>query len=558
MIKPARAILSVFVAFLYSLAYTILGPMTVSQDFTFKKSYILSFAICFVVCIVANYLLFTFVPRIRLTKVNAGLSKFFGRFKPRTLFLLTWLFIFLAWVPVFLITFPGVFSYDIISQTYSALTEITSNHHPVLHTWLLRVFMRLGEALFKDHPHERGLGFLSLLQMLLLSYALTRLCIMLKEKKAAPLAVLLSTLFSAFWFTNAVMTVTMVKDTLHGAFFVLFVCHFTEMVTAPGAYFSKVSNRVLFPIVGFFMFATRNNGLHIYLFCFAILVIIKIVPIIREKKLKACIVPALMVVIPVVLFKIYSGPVFALLNIEQGNMREAFSVPIQQLQRVDVLKYNELTPEQLAGIESFILDAHEWSGYERRRAYSPFVADPAKGWFYTEYYKEHTAEFWKLYFQLGRQFTKCYVESFLSGSVGFWYPGYLGFSQVMYDNYTPETYGSEVEPLYRVALLNWPALDNLYRKMCYDDSPRTTPVLRLFFAPGFSAWILLYLLIFSWKKKGYFTKVLPLYLPHIAQFGIMLLCPIASFRYSWPLYLVIPIIALTAAKETDRTGTDEQ
>ena len=65
--------------------------------------------------------------------------------------------------------------------------------------------------------------------------------------------------------------------------------------------------------------------------------------------------------------------------------------------------------------------------------------------------------------------------------------------------------------------------------------------MRLFFVTGFAPWILCYALILAWKKKGFFTKVFPLFLPMIAQYGIMILSPIASFRYSWPYFLMLPL-----------------
>ena len=46
---------------------------------------------------------------------------------------------------------------------------------------------------------------------------------------------------------------------------------------------------------------------------------------------------------------------------------------------------------------------------------------------------------------------------------------------------------------------------------------------------------------FIMAKEKYFTMIFPLFLPHIAQIGIMMLSPIASFRYSWPFYLILPL-----------------
>lgn len=418
-----------------------------------------------------------------------------------------------------------------MSQVDSALGEITDNHHPVLHTWLIRCFMKLGDALFSSY--ESGIGLLSLLQMLILSYALTRLVFLLKKKKVPILIVMLTALLSAIWFMNACLSVTMIKDSLHAAFLVLFACHFTEIATNTSEYSRRKHNLFVFPVISFLMSAFRNNGIHIYIFCFVALLILRIPQI---KKAKSYIALTVAVLIPVFMFKIYTGPVFAAFGIAQSEVREALSVPIQQLQRVAILKADELTSEPTERITYYITDL-AWMDWKPER-YDPFCADPAKSCFISGTYNDDPFAFWKLYLQIGKQFPKTYVVAFLSNTLGYWYPGYYEFSYVMYENYAPEMF---VEPLERKSIWNSQILKKYYESVCDSDFWRKTPVLRLFFVPGFTLWFLLYALALAWKKRGFFTKELPLFLPLIAQYGIMILSPMSSFRYSWPFYLMLPL-----------------
>ena len=108
----------------------------------------------------------------------------------------------------------------------------------------------------------------------------------------------------------------------------------------------------------------------------------------------------------------------------------------------------------------------------------------------------------------------------------------------MYENYSHEMF---VEPLERKSIWDSRIFKKYYESVCSSDFWRKTPVLRLFFVPGFTLWFLLYALALAWKKRGFFTKVLPLFLPLIAQYGIMILSPMSSFRYSWPFYLLLPL-----------------
>lgn len=530
-----KKLLAVFLALVYTVAYIVVGPMVKAQYFSLDEVRPLSFILCFAICSAVNILILCVIPKkdhYRIRKINEKISKWLEKFDDRLLFFIVWAFIFIMWLPAYLILYPGVLSYDMISQTTSALGEITNNHHPILHTWLIRVFMRMGEKLFSGY--ESGIGLLSLLQMIILSYALSRM-VMLLKKKAVPILLVIGTaVLSAVWFMNACLSVTMIKDTLHAAFLVLFCCHFVEIATNPSEYIARKRNLVLFPIVSFFMCAFRNNGLHIYLFCFAILLVLRIS---RFRKVKRYLPLIAVVILPVIMFKIYTGPVFDALGIEPGQVREALSIPIQQLQRVAVKRAGELTPEQTE-MMGYYIDDLEWRSWSPGREYDPFISDPAKSCFISSRYEDDPIAFWKFYLQTGKQFSKEYLVAFLSNTLGYWYPGYYDFSYVMYDNYAPETFP---EPLERKSILKSKALEGYYESLCSSDFWRSTWGVRIFFVSGFAPWILIFAVVLSWRKKGFFTMTLPLFLPLIAQYGIMLLSPMSSFRYSWPYYLMLPL-----------------
>ena len=530
-----KKLLAVFLALVYTVAYIVVGPMVKAQYFSLEEVRPLSFILCFAICSAVNILILCVIPKkdhYRIRKINEKISKWLEKFDDRLLFFIVWAFIFIMWLPAYLILYPGVLSYDMISQTTSALGEITNNHHPVLHTWLIRIFMRMGEKLFSSY--ESGIGLLSLLQMIILSYALSRM-VMLLKKKAVPILLVIGTaVLSAVWFMNACLSVTMIKDTLHAAFLVLFCCHFVEIATNPSEYIARKRNLVLFPIVSFFMCAFRNNGLHIYLFCFAILLVLRIS---RFRKVKRYLPLIAVVLLPVIMFKIYTGPVFDALGIEPGQVREALSIPIQQLQRVAVKRAGELTPEQTE-MMGYYIDDLEWRSWSPGREYDPFISDPAKSCFISSRYEDAPIAFWKFYLQTGKQFSKEYLVAFLSNTLGYWYPGYYDFSYVMYDNYPSEMFP---EPLERKSILKSKALEGYYESLCSSDSWRSTWGVRIFFVSGFAPWILIFAVVLSWRKKGFFTMTLPLFLPLIAQYGIMLLSPMSSFRYSWPYYLMLPL-----------------
>lgn len=522
----AKRICAVILAFIYSFFNVIIGPMIKSQVFSMDNISILRFILCFLIFSGINLgalYLAKMVPRLK----SDWLSTFFDRIGGGKALLLVWAFIFLSWIPAFLVFFPGVLSYDTISQIDNALTEIASNHHPVLHTFLLRVFMNLGINVFSGY--EYGLGCLSLLQMLILSYAMARMTVLLWRKKVPSVILLFVILFQAFWYTNACLSVTMVKDTLHGAFFILFACHFAEIVLSAEEYMADRKHVFEFIFVGFMMCATRNNGLHIYVFCMVILLLLSVK---RIKLNRNYLILGLAIVVPVLLYKVYTGPVFDKMGIVQGETKEALCIPIQQLQRIHINDKDVLQPEDLEKLDYYLVDVL-WID-----EYDPFFADPAKGRFVSGRYDETPGEFWKFYFHLAVQYPKEYVAAFLSNTLGFWYPGYYGYSYVMYDNYDS---GLFMVPLERKSLVHSEILEKYYKSVCMSDTWREVPGVRLFFVAGFTPWILLLIIIAIMDKGRYFRKCFLILMPMIAQFGIMLLSPMSSFRYAWPLYLILPI-----------------
>lgn len=537
-----KKILVILLALIYSIVYIVVGPGIETQSFSINASLLLPFLLCFLLCSAVNILIFIIATRLNFRRVDERMSGYLDKLGERKLMVGIWGLIFVSWIPAYLILYPGVLSYDMIAQVGSALGEININHHPILHTWLIRVFMNLGNALFS--AYEYGIGLLSLLQMLILSYALAHLVMLLKKMNVPILIVMFTAFLSAAWYMNACLSVTMIKDTLHAAFLVLFACHFVEIATNPLEYSRQRKNLVLLPVVSFFMCAFRNNGVYIYIFCFAVLLVLRISQIKKAKSFVALIV---VILLPVFMYKIYTGPVFDALGIRQGEVREALSVPIQQLQRVAVKKTDELTGEQRALMDYYI-DNLEWREWAPCRQYDPFFADPAKSSFYSERYNEDPTAFWKFYLQIGIQFPKEYIVAFLSNTLGYWYPGYYGYSYVMYENYAPEVFAV---PLERKSILDIEILKQYYESVCSSDFWRETPALRLFFVSGFAPWFLFYAMILAWRKRGFFTRVLPLFLPLIAQYGIMLLSPMSSFRYSWPFYLMLPIVFIGIFGDTE-------
>jgi len=527
-----KKIWMVVLALVAALFYTVVGPKIKTQNLSFDGSEIIPFILCFLICAVINVLVVIAVQKLDLGIKNERLKHAINQLGDTKLLLIVWGVIFVSWLPAYIVCFPGILSYDIVNQTRDALGVITNNAHPVLHTFLLRVFMRLGDGVFGSY--EVGLGILALIQMVILSYSLARVVLLLKKYKVPMLIVVFTAICSALWFMNACLSISMIKDALYSAFLVLFGCHFTEIVIAPGQYIKKKKNLILLFVIGFLLCATRNNGFHIYVFCFAGLLLLRIKDI---KKTKGYIALIAAIVLPVFAYKIYTGPVFDAWDIKPGPVTEAFCVPIQQLKRVECYRSEMLNEEQAAQMQYyFSIPVPDGNGYV------PFSADYAKMFFSVEAYKDNPIAFWKFYLDIGFHFPKDYIVAFLSNTLDIWYPGQDFFTYIEYYNYPVDSFPV---PLERQSIANFKIADAYYASLCTASFWRTTPVLNIFFVHGYLPWILIFIMILAWKNFKQYLKVLPVFLPLIAQLGIMLLAPVPSIRYAWPLFLLLPLSFVT-------------
>ena len=59
-----KIVLSVSLAFLYSIAYAVVGPRIEAQNISFDSTQLYPFLLCFLLCTLTNYALFSIVSAI--------------------------------------------------------------------------------------------------------------------------------------------------------------------------------------------------------------------------------------------------------------------------------------------------------------------------------------------------------------------------------------------------------------------------------------------------------------------------------------------------------------
>lgn len=430
--------------------------------------------------------------------------------------------LFLSWVPVLLASWPGIFSYDCGWQLAAVADHAWTAHHPILHTAMLWLTRELGRAL--TGSNQTGALLYSLLQMVLMSALYAEVCLYLRQKKAPKWLWIGSLLFFGFHPVNSLMALCATKDSLFTAVFAVLVVQLLRMAEYPEVFFASRRRQLLFCVNVFFLFAFRNNGFHTFLFC---------IPFLLWAYRRYWKKMLLLCVICLGLYGIYTGPVYSALGIEPGDPREMCSVLMQSAARVYSLDNSGLTEEQREGILSMIDE-------EGLNSYTSRFADPVKAYFHGKEFAKNPLPFLKTWVSVGRSHKKMYVDSFLAGTFGYWYPGNsiedTGSGRDYFEYYCKE-FREDVDVTMESRI---PALSEFYRKIGNEASFQKVPIVAATFNLGAYTWLWLFtmlLLLYSrqWRR-------LIVMAPFTGYFLTNLLGPVVKMRYHYPFIACAPLL----------------
>ncbi len=452
---------------------------------------------------------------------NIGTDALSGKEKRRW-FLLCWLFLFLSWVPVLLASWPGIFSYDSGMQLVSFMDGEITGHHPILHTCLLGGCMKIGKLLFGSN--YGGAALYSLVQMLVMSGLYAYVCLYLKERCAPRWLQIGTFVFFAVHPVNSLMALCATKDSIFGALFAAFLVRLLKMEEDREGFFGSVRQQIYFCLHAFLVFAFRNNGFHTFLLCTPFFLLL------FRKYWKRM---GILCLICLMLWPLYTGPVYRMLGIPKSDPREMYSVVMQSAARVYNLDYLGLTEEEKEGFLSII------SEYGMESYLSRF-ADPVKSQFKGEKFAENPGPFLKAWVSAGMRHKKIYIDSFLANTFGYWYPGNSLVKTndgTDYFEYCCKYIREDVDVEMRPVL---PALSEFYQRIGNEASFQHVPVVSATFNLGTYTWLLLFALMFLLYRRQYggLTALLPL----LMYFFTSLLGPIVKMRYHYPLIAGVPLI----------------
>ncbi len=453
----------------------------------------------------------------------------------RRCFFRYWIGIFVCYVPVFLAQWPVNFVYDAKDQLLEVICHGYQNHHPILHTLLMGIPYLIGSRLGSASV---GISVYTLFQMMILSLAFARLlCYLARE--GAPRAFRLTVFWVCALFPmNSVFSITATKDVLFAAFFLMFflqvlqACRFEDLLTF----------RRLFALVGtgVLMILFRRNAIYAVVAAIPFLL-----AAIKGKKQKITLLAALMGAI-----LLASAGNRALIRLVQAKdeegVREALSVPTQQLGRVAAYRRDDLDALDPALYSEIV--GYFTPGFESQ--YNPYLSDPMKG----AVHVSDWPSFIKLWGRVGLHFPGEYVESVLTNTLGYWYMGDTAYAGAAGDGISIYHrligVGEEIVKRDFCPPVNW-VLDPLFYRLHYDK----VPILGFLFRSSTYFWMMVVFALYMIYRRRYrelFLTAVPVF-----YFLSCFLGPWVALRYIYCDAVCWPVLALLCLSPGGERGLRE-
>ncbi len=439
---------------------------------------------------------------------------------PRAAFWLYTAGLFLCWLPVFLAYYPGLFNYDVHVQLRQVLDGAYSANHPLLHTWFMGLFYRLGGLL---GSYTLGIALHSLFQMAAMCLCLAWMLAYLYRIQVPQAVRVAGFLFFALCPIHPMLAISTTKDVLYSAFLVLSAISLHQAYRDPSQLKDwKFFLRLLILIA--LTCLLRNNGVLVFL-PLALLLLFFV-----RKHPAFCLRMIALLASGMLLFAGCSFGLSKAFQAEPGKIKEALSVPLQQLARV----YNRYPNEVI-----YTTELEEYM--PRITAYSPTFADPIKT--HADIDPDYISDFIDIWWELGQEYPQDYWEAFLFNCQGYWFVDDTT-QATHYGTALEDRQGyllSDIKKGFQIAHVSlFPGLESLYERLFSANEYLDIPILAQLFSLAGYSWMLMFLLFTAVyeRRKDILWSSAPLVLTLL----FLLFSPCAIVRYQYPLILACPVL----------------
>lgn len=504
-------------------------------------------------CALASFLCFGCVisswPQITRSLSAITLPRVIHRFipiwTPGSVFALTAVTFFL-WMPYIILLYPGILTYDSLWSLAQANgagslpmflgsdgNAAFSSHKPIIHTWVLGLFLFLGKLIGSE---ALGLFALAVLQALFAAFAFALTCCYLGRIGVPSIMRVIALVFCCLFPFFPIYVMSFFNDTLFSIFYLLWSVLITEIVASNGS-------RLQSPL---FLIALFCSGL--MLACFktpgVILIVITLVILAFLYRADMFRIVICAGVTAILVIGLMPAMIFPLANVEPTRSNEAFG-PLFQMTAACV-KYHD---DDLSDYERNAIDGVLY--YDKlAEAFSFETVDSVKALQRSDANPEDLLEYIETWARIGVRHPLTYLASALIVPAPFFCPTYP-FSY--YDDASPRDVAYYQEGLVRdhpsaepaianTDLISPPAFNNERHALRGAiDWLASLPIIGWLFSLGlWATWLPICCLciIAIWNKRFF-----PALIPTVLSLLLLLISPWAMARYALPLIFSIPLLA---------------
>ena len=447
-----------------------------------------------------------------------------------------WLVILICWIPWLIISYPAILPWDTMNQIYQSagIIELT-NYHPILITYLFKLFLIIGKLFGSDNV---GIFIFAAFQVLFFAYALS-LSLKLMKMSSIPdkvrLIMLFFYCFVPYYPCNAV---TLGKDTTYSIFLFVFTLINIYLIMNR----AKIDHDS-FLIHGMFLSAlfcifSRNNGIFVIIPSLAGLMLV-----LKQYRNKILI----MILTLIILYSAFLFVILPKMNISQVKVQDVFSVPFQQTARYLKTYPSDITDQEAEAIDRIL-------EYDKiAENYNPESSDPVKSLYRQNARADDFINYFHAWFTMFMRHPSVYIQATLNNTYGYFYPDEPGKSED-YVFWGIKSYLTTD----KVDLFN-PEKLNDARSILFQIiyTFRVFPGISMLSSIGFHVWLLILSLSYLIKIHQY-HYIIGL-IPSILSLFVCLLSPINTYsRYAWPIIFLTPLVIFICIPTCREPITEEE
>ena len=433
---------------------------------------------------------------------------------------------------LFLLTYyPGVLEYDSFVQMCQVTGGIPySNHHPWLHTVLIKGIYEFGKILF--HNTNKAYALYGVFSIFFLSFAFSCVVACLRKKGLKVSLVVLVIFAYVASPMNQMYSIIMWKDIPFASsvlLFLILLCCMCDRIDNPND-----TNKLLWLLfipISFAVCFFRSNGLYVFL---------GMIPFIiwrfwREKGYAVCAIG-----IVLLLGVIYKGPIFHYFQVTEPDTIESLSIPAQQVGAVFYYNGN-ITEEQRMLLENIVDTSALAAAYDSSPGCSDAIKDLVRETDNQDYITTHKRDFIKLYKDLFIANKRIFVKAFVYETYGYWYHN-ITFANAPWATYI-ESNGMGIERDSK--------MPEVVQKLSANYLSLSHYIYNIYFNVGFFVYIFFAFFSIAWQKK---SRYLISYIPILGVWGTLLIAtPVfADFRYAYALYVSLPFLVALSLQENNK------